>query len=427
MDLIKNCGQLVDYAGDSTAGVICKSLERAVNAVHPSYCVGRYLATDAGARFASSLRGADSVCAGGGKASAQMAVALTEAGILPNHGQINCSIEGKIGGVVLKKCSHPLPDDSTVKKTDDCIGMLLDSDDSAHIVFLLSGGASSMLSSPADFAGLERKRAISERMMLAGASISEVNCVRRHLSKIKGGKLSRMSHPRRVTTLIISDIVGNRLEDIGSGPTSHDPTTSRDALALMRKYGTIELIAGLEEAFLSPVNETVKQGSPALSMTTNTIIADSSTAVASAVEAASAGGHNAVASGISLTGEADSEAVSFVENARKKLNGPGMFVAGGEVLVRVGRKGDGGRCQHFALLCAKHLRKGEYVAAFATDGKDGNTAAAGGLVSAADDGQDYLDSFESGRYFAMNHTAIYTGDTGTNVADVYIYFRKNNQ
>ncbi len=423
MSLITNFGELAAFAGEAAAGLICRSLESAIHAVHPSRCIPEYLATDAGRKFVSFLSGADIICAGGGKASAQMASALKASGIPLGRGQINCNTEGNVGDVILRKCSHPFPDETTVENTNECVEMLLDSSEATRIIFLLSGGASSMLSAPIDFVGLERKRAVSERMMLAGASISEINCVRRHLSRIKGGKLSRLCHPRGITSLIISDVMGNSLEDIGSGPTSPDYTTSSDAIALMRRYGAIEFLEGLEETLLSGRYETVKPGDQSLDMTTNTIIADNSAAVASAVAAASYEGYKALAFPGKLVGDVDYEAARFVGNARASLKGPGLYVGGGEVRVRVTRKGKGGRCQHFALSCAALLREGEFVAAFATDGRDGNTSAAGGLSSANGDSSTFLRNFDTGTYFASNHTTINTGDTGTNVADIYLYFK----
>ncbi len=425
MDLSKTNDSLESYAGEEVSGLICRLLKASVEAVHPAKCIPRYLSTDEGMKFASAGAGSDTVCFGGGKASEQMALALIESGMLFSHGQVNCNSAGVSAGIEFRKCTHPLPDAKTVKNTEDIIQSVIESRSSSRIVFLLSGGASSMLSSPLGFVGLERQRAISEKMMLSGANISEINCVRRHLSNIKGGKLSRIGFPGKITTLIISDVIGNRLEDIGSGPTAPDGTTVSDALSLIKKYGASEFLEGSESELLSGRHETVKPGDASLGRTTNTIVADNSTAVASAADAARSGGYRTIISTRKLTGQVADEASSFVNAARKELNGPGVYVAGGEVLVRVLQNGQGGRCQHFALFCGTLLRKGEYVAAFGTDGRDGNTLSAGGLTTAIDENvSHYLNAFDSNFYFSSNGSSIVTGDTGTNAADVYVYFRE---
>jgi glycerate 2-kinase len=402
----------------------------AIEAASPSSVIGKFLASG-GAKAVSRLaEGAEDAgglyCYGAGKAASGMLRALTACGLEFAGGQINCLENGHAGNITLKKCSHPLTGASSVRNTEAMIEEIQDLPESSAILFLLSGGASAMLSKPIEPITVAEKRKITKKLLMSAACIGEINCVRRHLSEVKGGKLAKLCFPRRVHSLLMSDVTGNRLEDIGSGPMCGDPTTVNDALAIMRKYHATDVLPRKKTDELASGRwETVRTGDRALSAVRNTIIADNSTAISGIVSFAERSGVSTRVDSRRITSTAEDEVPRFIARARRALKGNGIFISGGEALVDVRSEGYGGRCQHFALMAGMLLREGEYVAALATDGRDGNTGNAGAVASVIDrrEGSEFLDRYDSAKFFEKTGTYIRTGDTGTNVSDVYLYLR----
>ena len=281
---------------------------------------------------------------GAGKASAGMASALVE--IIRDRisgGQINGIEDGEIGGIRLTKAGHPVPDEKGMKGAKDIRKIFTEAGREDLIIFLLSGGASAMLPLPAKGITLEEKRMVNELLIRSGATIQEINCVRRHISAVKGGRLAATTKAT-VISLIISDVIGNELESIGSGPTSPDPSTSADAIRILRKYGLEERIPASVLAALNTEEDTIKPGDARLSRVKAIIIADNSTAV-KAMEQVAVSKKCQFRAFYSITGDIDEIAERFARECRP----PGLCIGGGEITAAVRGNGKGGRCQELVL------------------------------------------------------------------------------
>jgi glycerate-2-kinase len=310
------------------------------------------------------------------------------------------------------------------------------------VLFLLSGGASALLPFPAEGLTLRDKQRITDRLLRSGATIEELNAVRKHLSRLKGGQLAAKCRPARVVSLILSDVIGSPLEAIGSGPTAPDLTTFNQAIGVLKKYRLWSetplavkryLAAGLR----GDRPETPKPGDPLFQGVKNVIIGDNRIAVEAAADQARALGLNGYVLTTKLRGEAREAAKLFGSLAREvresgmPVSRPACLIAGGELTVTVSGHGKGGRCQEMALAAVKEIAglNGTTLAAVGTDGTDGPTDAAGAVVDdttlfrAARMGLDpdrFLTRNDSYRFFKKLNGLIQTGPTGTNVNDLYL-------
>jgi len=364
--------------------------------------------------------------AGAGKASAEMGKAVAGIiGDLTEGGHINGIEDGEIpvggGKVSLKRAGHPVPDENSIEGSRKILDIFSSSGKKDLIIFLLSGGASAMLSLPAEGIEKEKLAELTNALLKSGASIQEINCVRRHISQVKGGRLAAMTEAT-VLTLIISDVVGNQLESIGSGPTAADPTTYADARAVMKKYGLDGRFPSVMEA-LDPRNETVKPGDLKMKRVHNIIIADNRTAV-KAMEKVAEERKCRFTAFYDITGDVD--AVS--KKLAGECNPPGLCLGGGEMTVEVSGSGKGGRCQEFVLRLFPNGYRG-IALAIGSDGLDGNSGAAGGVFDnaamkmAVEMGlslEEFLKESDSYSLLSRLKTAISTGPTGTNVGDLYV-------
>jgi len=333
--------------------------------------------------------------------------------------------------------AHPLPDASSERAAAAALELASSAGAGELLLVALSGGASSLLAAPAAPVTLQDKIAINAALLRSGASIRELNIVRRHLSAIKGGGLLRACGGARVLALIISDVVDNDLATIGSGPTAADPTTYAEAIGVLKRRGlwgrAPEAIRDrLERGAAGEIPETVKSGDAPLSTVSNLVIGDNRLAVNAAAEAAAAG--YAVERWRELAGEAD-EAGRTLGARLAAINAARVcVVAGGEPVVTVRGPGKGGRAQQAALAMAFELERsgrGRRVAALfaGTDGIDGPTNAAGAFVSvktierAREAGFDPAASLarnDAYPLFAALGDLLITGPTGTNVSDIFI-------
>ena len=329
---------------------------------------------------------------------------------------------------------HPIPNRSSLaagRAVWDLAGRLRPDD---LLLVLLSGGASSVLVLPAAGLSLADKIAVNRTLLRAGASIAEVNAVRKHLSRLKGGGLLRRAGAARVVGLLLSDVIGGSPSVIGSGPTAGDPTTYGDAWRILERHGLWSSIPTavrhhLERGRRGLVPETVKRGER---RARNLVIGDNGLALrAAAAEARLLGFEPRIVTG-SLHGEARRAACRFAERLRRNRSTRDVcFLAGGETTVDVRGDGLGGRNQEFALALVEELRgvRGVHVLAAGTDGRDGPTDAAGAFVDGktADrararllDSREHLDRNDSHRFFARLGALFRPGPTGTNVMDLVI-------
>lgn len=312
------------------------------------------------------------------------------------------------------------------------------------LIGVISGGGSALLSAPADGLTLADKQETTRLLLAAGATIDEVNCVRKHLSALKGGRMAELIHPATSVNLILSDVVGDRLDTIASGITAPDPTTYADAGAILRRYHLRRAIPGAVRARIDAgatgeLAETPKPGHRAFAATHNLLLGSGRSAVAAAATAARAAGYDTLVLSTQLTGEAREIAAVFYALARDLRSGrlalrlPACIVAGGETTVTVTGNGNGGRCQEMALAFLVQMaedsdppRAATFLAA-GTDGNDGPNDAAGAFAdadavsaAAAHDPRAALADNDSHGFGAVAGTLFTPGPTNTNVADLYL-------
>jgi glycerate 2-kinase len=398
----------------------------AVNAAQPSLTIARHLPPAPKGR---------TIVIGAGKASAAMAHALEQ------------HWPGKLDGVVVTRygyavpcerieileAAHPVPDAAGRIAAERILAAVqgLTSDD--LVICLISGGGSSLLPLPGEGITLEDKQAINRALLSCGATITEMNCVRRHLSAIKGGRLAAACYPARVVNLLISDVPGDHPADIASGPTVGDATTCADALAIVKRYG-IELPAGARRLLESGDGETIKPGDRRLENVTTHIIASPQMALEAAAAVANEAGVMPVILGDSIEGEAREVARVMagialqVQRHSQPVAPPCVLLSGGETTVTVRGNGRGGRNVEFLLALAVALDGAPNLHAVAadTDGVDGAEEVAGAFIGpdtlarAWAHGirpRDSLDNNDGHGFFGALGDALITGPTLTNVND----------
>ena len=295
-----------------------------------------------------------------------------------------------------------------------------------------------MLPFPAPGVTLGDKQQITKLLLDCGATIHEINCIRKHVSLLKGGGLARLAYPATVLALILSDVIGDDLDVIGSGPTVPDHTTFADARAILKKYGIWKQVpAAIRERLSSAVQETPKRGDPIFARVQNLIVGSNRLAVdAAALEARSRGFRTVVLS-TSIEGEAREVARVYaaiakeIRAVRRPVRPPACIISGGETTVTIRAGGLGGRNQEFALAAAIDIAglSDVLILSAGTDGADGPTDAAGAIADGATIARAQRRGLDARRFLANNDSysflsalggLITTGPTGTNVADVQI-------
>ena len=334
--------------------------------------------------------------------------------------------------------AHPLPDASSQRAAEAALEIASHAGPGDLLLFALSGGASSLMAAPAAPVTLADKIAINAALLGSGASIRELNIVRRHLSAIKGGGLLRACGGARVLSLILSDVANNDLATIGSGPTAPDPSTFAEAIGVLKRRGlwgrAPETIRDrLERGAAGEIAETVKPGDPLLARADNFVIGDNGVAVDAAAGAAAAAGYT-VDRCRELYGEADDVGRALSAHLAAIGGARVCVLAGGEPVVTIRGRGRGGRAQQAALAMALELerlgRERRIMALFAgTDGIDGPTDAAGAFVSPRTVERAREAGLDAGAALARNDAyplfaalgdLLVTGPTGTNVSDIFI-------
>ncbi len=364
---------------------------------------------------------------GAGKASARMAVAVERLlGARITGGLINAPNAVKLRRIEINEAGHPIPDRRGVAGARRIARIAEEAGPDDLVICLISGGASALLPLPARGITLAQKQKITRSLLHCGATIHEINCVRKHLSAIKGGKLARLAQPATLLTLVLSDVIGDDLGAIGSGPTVPDLTTIADARAICAKYGIeVEFPQAAE-----PPNKLI--GWPV-------IVGSNALAVEAAAEEAKRLGYNTMILSTYLQGEAREVGRVYAAIAReiqdsgRPIPRPACVISGGETTVTVRGKGLGGRNQEFALAAAMDIAGwwtyGVAILSAGTDGIDGPTDAAGAIAQCSSvhrakehglDAAELLANNDSYRFFEAIGDLIKTGPTGTNVADVQV-------
>jgi hydroxypyruvate reductase len=303
--------------------------------------------------------------------------------------------------------AHPMPDSSSVAAAERLLALARDAGEDDLVLVLLSGGASALACLPGDGLGLAEKRRLTSALLRSGASVSEINCVRRHLSRFKGGRLALAAAPARLATLAISDVVGDSPEDVGSGPTAADPSGIARARAILERNG----IAAPERGW----SETPTQVPGAWRLVAN---------ATTALEAAAAKARRLGYTVRPLLCEGEAREVGRDHAALALEAEPGTaLISGGELTVTLRGRGRGGPNQEYALAAALALEGGEGISGLAgdTDGLDGVGEAAGAFFGCgAPGGEPALEANDSGTWFAGQGALFVTGPTGTNVSDLRI-------
>lgn len=380
---------------------------------------------------------------GAGKASARMAVALERLlGKRLTGGLINVKYghTAKLRRIELNECGHPLPDAAGVRGAERIAEIARQAGERDLVICLISGGASALLPLTAPPVTLAEKQATTKLLLACGANIHEINAVRKHISAVKGGQLARLAYPATLLSLLLSDVIGDDMDVIGSGPTAPDASTFSDARAVLEKYGILETVPAavrtrIEAGLRGGVPETPKPGDPAFTRTQNLVVGSNRLAVDAAARKARELGLRPLVLSTRIEGETRDVARMHAAIARESLAAgqpvkpPVCIISGGETTVTIRGGGLGGRNQEFALAAAIDLAGCENVVVLSggTDGTDGPTDAAGAvadgetLARAAAQGLDarrFLAANDSYHFFAPLGDLLKTGPTGTNVMDV---------
>lgn len=405
----------------------------ALNAADPFEAVMRHVKVDDGTLVAGRQRYKldrfrEIRVVGAGKASARMAQAVERLlGKRISQGFINVKYghTAPLRRIELNECGHPVPDENGLRGSQRILEIASGAGTSDLVIAIISGGASALLPLPLSPISLEEKQRITGALLRCGANIHELNTIRKHISGIKGGHLAEAAAPAKVLALVLSDVIGDDLDVIGSGPTVPDRSTTQDAERILDRYGiNVPALA-----------ETPKPSDPIFDVVQNLIVGSNALAVKAAeVEARRLGYRTLV---LSTFVEGETREVARVHAAIAKevlasgrpVRTPACIISGGETTVTIHGNGLGGRNQEFVLAAAIDITGLERVTVFSagTDGTDGPNDAAGAIA----DGQtaararelglipeEYLTNNDSYHFFEALVDLVKTGPTGTNVADV---------
>jgi hydroxypyruvate reductase len=427
--------------------VVAAILSAAVKAVDPYQAVLRHLKREGDTLVVGRERYSPDAyehiyVVGAGKAGLPMAQAVVDViGERITAGKVTVK-EGHTGGyeavgkVRIVEAGHPLPDERGVESTRDILSILENTTEEDLVICLISGGGSALLTSPVEGISLEDLRVITDLLLASGGTITELNTLRTGLDRVKGGGLAAAAAPAQILTLILSDVVGDPLEVIASGPTVPRVWSPDEALAVIDKYG---LAPQLPPSILPALRNSSRITLDRDLRVNNVIIANVETAARAALAQAEESGFHTFLLTTMLEGEAWEVGLALAGTLREMaktgmpVNRPGLVVLGGETTVTLRGKGSGGRNQEMALAAVEPLSGvgNAAIITLATDGGDGPTDAAGAVVTgetlerarkmnlaqAA-----YLENNDSYTFFTQLGDALITGPTQTNVNDLVLLF-----
>lgn len=370
---------------------------------------------------------------GAGKAAIPMVRAVVDLLGDRAEGHVNALEDQNVGRVECTRATHPIPGPEGEAGSRRIMEIATSATERDLVLCLISGGGSALMPLPEEGISLEDKMRVTDLLLKCGATIQELNCVRKHISAIKGGKLARAASPAPLVSLILSDVIGDPLDSIASGPTAPDTTTYEDARRVLHDHDIWgDVPASVRHELEEERFETPKEGDDVFSRVQNVIIGNNRKAQRAMAAQASHLGYQAFEVKEYLLGNARDAGPRFLGIARGKVGASkrAAVVAGGETTVVVRGKGRGGRNQEMALVSLDHIKKGELFASLGTDGIDGNSHGAGALVDTQVDKLALTYGLNIGAYLADNDSTTFfekvgallvTGPTGTNVADVQLY------
>ena len=384
---------------------------------------------------------------GGGKAGGSMAQAVEEVlGQRVTAGLVNVKYGYRVETQIIRlnEAGHPIPDAAGMAGTKQMAELARQATAEDLVICLISGGGSALMTLPAEGIALADMKSLTDAFLRCGATINEINAVRKHLSQTKGGNLARLAYPAEIVTLILSDVVGNPLDVIASGPTVPDSTTFADAYGVIEKYGLLEelprpIVEHLQQGKEGLITETPKEGDEVFARTYNLIIASNKVAAEAATTKAKELGFHSLLLSTFVEGEAREVAKVFAAVAKEIIHSdrpvgrPACMVAGGETTVTVRGNGLGGRNQELALSAALEIASLEdvMIIPLATDGTDGPTDAAGAIADGSTlrraqeaglSATQYLADNDSYHFFQQLGDLLITGPTNTNVNDLTFTF-----
>lgn len=338
------------------------------------------------------------------------------------------------------EAGHPVPDQQGLAGAQAAAQMIASAGAKDHVLVLLSGGASALMPLPAEGVTLQDVQQLTELLLRSGATIQELNAVRKHIDQLKGGQLARLAAPASLTSLLLSDVIGDRLDVIASGPTAPDPSTFADAWDVLARRDLLQatppgVVERLRAGMRGEAPDTPKAGDPIFTQVTHTLVGSNRQAALAAVQAARDRGYDTLLLTTFLQGEARQVGLMLaglamgIRTHGDPLPPPACLVLGGETTVKVRGPGKGGRNQELALAAALALEGIPSVAvmSLATDGTDGPTDAAGGIVDGGTlqaierAGFDPYHELENNNAYPVLEAAgalLKTGPTGTNVNDL---------
>ncbi len=385
------------------------------------------------------------IVVGAGKADAPMAQALEQIlgdRISAGAVTVKYGYTAPLQEIKLYEAAHPLPDENGIRATRQQVELLQGLEGRDLVICLVSGGGSALFELPVPGVSLDDLRALTDALLKCGATIYEINALRKHLSQVKGGQLARLAQPASVLSLILSDVLGSPLDVIASGPTAPDSTTFADALAIVDKYklgGQIpQTIADhLDRGGRGEIADTPKANDPLFNRVWNVVVADNSIACDAAAKAAGERGYRASILSTTVQGEARQVAHDLVQETKELLTSRGAgeppicLIAGGETTVTIRGSGKGGRSQELALAAALEIEGLDDVVILSagTDGTDGPTDAAGAIADVTTlararalglDAGEFLANNNSYNFFRPLDDLVITGPTNTNVNDLVI-------
>lgn len=429
-------------------------LVAALEAADPGKAVRRFLQ-----RQGETLRVADRsydlrsydrvLVVGAGKAGAAMAAAVEEVlGDRVSEGVVNV----KYGHVAptrrikIHEAAHPVPDEQGLAGTRQMVELLEGAGPRDLVIAVISGGGSALMDLPVEGITLEDMKALTDALLRSGATINEINTIRKHLSQVKGGGLARIANPATMISLVLSDVVGNPLDFIASGPTVPDTTTFRDAWGVLERYGLTgdvpkPIAERLQAGVRGEIPDTLKGGDAIFDRVQDVVVASNELAAEAAAAKARDLGFNTLLLSTFIEGEAREVGKVFTAIAReiaaygRPVARPACVIAGGETTVTVRGEGKGGRNQEMALSAALKIAglADVMIVPSATDGNDGPTDATGAIADGSTvaralamgiDPAEYLARNDAYHFFEQLGDLIKTGPTNTNVNDltfVYVF------
>lgn len=427
-----------------------KIFQAGLQAVDPVEAIKRHTRKDKNLLFIGDrqfrLKNYDRILVvGAGKAVAPMAKAVED--LLADRISAGVIVVKDEHGLPLKKikvheAGHPVPDERGVKGTEEILSLVEKAGERDLVICLISGGGSALLIAPVDGISLADKQNATKLLLASGATIHEFNTIRKHLSRAKGGRLAQMAYPATVASLILSDVVGDDLDVIASGPTVPDSSTFQDAQQILKSYGIWDQLASsvrdhIEKGSCGQIVETPKSDNPAFQKCSQELVGTNLQALEAAAEEAESLGYPSLILSSKVEGEAREVAKFFTAIGKEVLDAenpskpPACVLCGGETTVTLQGDGRGGRNQEFALAAALAIDGLEnfVVLCGGTDGTDGPTDAAGAIADGSTlqrarenglDPKDYLQRNDSYRFFQKLDDLIMTGPTRTNVMDIYM-------